>query len=277
VPNTRQRRETARRRLERQVQRRQEAAAARRRRNLITAAAFGVVLVIGAVVLLVTQLGGDDPAPAAAEPTPTASASAAPGNCTYTKGQQAATKDVGVPPNGTVPATGTVTVDVVTNQGPMTFTLDRSKAPCAVNNFTYLAGKKYFDDTPCHRLTTGANFGVLQCGDPGGTGAGGPGYDFADEVTPDLKYTEGTLAMANSGPDTNGSQFFIVYKDIESLPADYTVLGRVTEGLDLIKKVAEAGTVPDPAASGDPAAAASGDGAPKTEVKIKSLTMSAAS
>ena len=171
MPNTRQRRETARRRLERQIQRRQAASVARRRRNLVAAAALSVVAVLGAVVLLVTQLGGDDdPAPVASQPTATASAPAAAGECTYTKGSEKATKDVGLPPNGKAPTTGKVNVEVVTNQGPMTFTLDRAKAPCTVNNFTYLAGKKYFDDTPCHRLTTGANFGVLQCGDPGGTG-----------------------------------------------------------------------------------------------------------
>ena len=263
MPNTRQRRDTARRRLERQIQRRQEAAAARRRRNLITAAAFGVVLVIGAVVLLVTQLGGDDPAPAASEPTPTASASAAAGDCTYTKGQEAATKDVGLPPNGKVPTTGTVTVDVATSQGPMTFTLDRSKAPCTVNNFTYLAGKKYFDGTPCHRLTTGANFGVLQCGDPGGTGGGGPGYAFADEVSPDLKYTKGTLAMANAGANTNGSQFFIVYKDTQLQP-NYTVFGTVTKGLNVVEKVAAGGS--DNSNGQD-------DGKPKVPVKLTTVAV----
>lgn len=272
MPNTRQRRETARRRLERQIQRRQAASAARRRRNLVTAAAFSVVLVLGAVILLVTQLGGDDPAPVASEPTPVASEptptasatseAAVAGECTYTKSEEAATKDAGVPPNGKVPTTGTVTVDVVTNQGLMTFTLDRAKAPCAVNNFAYLAGKKYFDDTPCHRLTTGANFGVLQCGDPGGTGAGGPGYSFGDEVTPDLKYTKGTLAMANAGPDTNGSQFFVVYKDTELQP-NYTVFGTVTKGLDVVEKVAAGGS--DNSNQQD-------DGKPKIPVKLTTVS-----
>ena len=264
MPTTKQRRETARRRLERQIQRRQEAATARRRRNLITAAAFGVVLVLGAVFLLVTQLGDDNGDPAAAQPTPSASASAsaAAGNCTYPKGSQKATKDVGVPPNGTVPTTGTATVQVVTTQGPMTFTLDRSKAPCTVNSFTYLVGKKYYDGTPCHRLTTGAKFGVLQCGDPGGTGAGGPGYTFADETTPDLKYTKGVLAMANSGADTNGSQFFIVYKDTQLQP-NYTVFGTVTKGLDVVEKVAKGGS---DNSNGE------GDGKPKTAITLRTLT-----
>jgi peptidyl-prolyl cis-trans isomerase B (cyclophilin B) len=262
VPTTKQRRDNARRRLERQIQRRQEAAAARRRRNLITAAAFGVVLVVGAVFLLVTQLGGNDSStPAAAAPTPSASASttAAKGDCTYTKGGGAAAKDAGQPANGKVATTGTVNIDVATTQGDMSFALDRAKAPCTVNSFAYLAGKKYFDNTPCHRLTTGANFGVLQCGDPGGTGSGGPGYAFADEVTPDLKYTKGVLAMANSGPNTNGSQFFIVYKDTQLAP-NYTVFGTVTKGLDVVEKVAKGG-------------APNNDGKPKTPISLTTVAV----
>ena len=259
MPTTKQRRETARRRLERQIQRRQEAAHARRRRNLITAAAFGVILVVGAVFLLVTQLGGNDPAPAAA-PTPSASATtAAKGDCTYTKGSEAATKNVGQPPNGKVATTGTATVDVVTTQGPMTFSLDRTKAPCTVNNFLYLAGKKYFDGTPCHRVTTGANFGVLQCGDPGGTGSGSPGYTFADELDPSGKYTKGVLAMANSGPNTNGSQFFIVYRDTQ-LDPNYTIFGTVTKGIEVAEKVAKAG------------AQTGADGKPKLPITLTTVT-----
>jgi peptidyl-prolyl cis-trans isomerase B (cyclophilin B) len=261
LPTTKQRRETARRRLERQIQRRQEAAAARRRRNLVTAAAFGVVLVVGAVFLLVTQLGGDETTPAA-QPTPTPSTSAAaPGECTYTKGQEKATKDVGIPPNGKVPTAGTVTVNVTTSRGPMTFALDRAKAPCAVNSFSYLASKKFYDGTPCHRVTTGANFGVLQCGDPGGTGGGGPGYSYADEITPDLKYTKGVLAMANSGANTNGSQFFIVYKDTQLQPK-YTVLGTVSKGLSVAEAVAKGGS---DNANGD------GDGKPKLPISITKM------
>ena len=267
MPTTKQRRETARRRLERQIQRRQQAALARRRRNLVTAAAFGVILVVGAVFLLVTQLGDDATTPAA-QPTPTPSASAAAaGDCTYTKGQQKATRDVGIPPNGKVPTDGTVTVAVSTNRGPLTFSLDRAKAPCAVNSFSYLASKKYFDGTPCHRLTTGAQFGVLQCGDPGGTGGGGPGYTFADETTPDLKYTKGVLAMANSGADTNGSQFFIVYKDTKLQP-NYTVFGTVTKGLPVVEAIAKGGSNN---------ANGAGDGKPKLPVSITKMQVAASS
>ncbi len=261
MPTTKQRRETARRRLERQIQRRQEAAAARKRRNLVMAAGLGVVVVIAAVVLVVTQVGGNDSTTAAA-PTPSASPSAstaATGDCTYTKGGSP-TKNVGQPPNGKVTTSGTVTVDVATTRGNMTFALDRAKAPCTVNSFTYLAGKKYFDNTPCHRLTTAANFGVLQCGDPGGSGSGGPGYSFGDELDKNGKYTKGVLAMANSGPNTNGSQFFIVYKDTQLAP-NYTIFGTVTKGLDVVENVAKGGT-----SSGD-------DGKPKTPISLKTVTV----
>jgi len=265
VPTSKQRRENARRRLERQIHRRQEAAVKRRRRNTIGGAVFGVLLVVGGVVALVATLGNDDETTPAAQPTPTASASATPaaakGDCTYTKGEEKATKDVGVPPNGKVPTTGTTTVNVTTNQGPLTFTLDRAKAPCAANNFAFLASKKFYDDTPCHRVTTGEQFGVLQCGDPGGTGTGGPGYAFADEVTPDLKYTKGVLAMANSGPNTNGSQFFIVYRDTQLQP-NYTVFGTVTKGLPVVDKVAKGGS---DNSNGE------GDGKPKTPVTITKM------
>jgi peptidyl-prolyl cis-trans isomerase B (cyclophilin B) len=262
VPTTKQRRENARRRLERQIQRRQEAAHARRRRNLITAAAFGVILVVGAVFLLVTKLDDNNSTPAAAAPTPSASAStaAAKGDCTYSKGTEAATKNVGQPPNGKVTTTGKATVNVVTTQGPMTFSLDRTKAPCTVNSFLYLAGKKYFDNTPCHRLTTGATFGVLQCGDPGGSGSGGPGYTFGDELDANGKYTRGVLAMANGGANTNGSQFFIVYKPTQ-LDPNYTIFGTVTKGIEVVDKVAKGG-----AATGD-------DGKPKTPISVTSMTV----
>jgi peptidyl-prolyl cis-trans isomerase B (cyclophilin B) len=261
VPTTKQRRENARRRLERQIQRRQEAAAARKRRNLVMAAGLGVVVVIAAVVLVVTQVGGNDSTTAAApSPSASASTSAVSGDCTYTKGTEAATKSAGQPPNAKVATTGTATVDVVTTQGNMTFSLDRAKAPCTVNSFLFLAGKKYFDNTPCHRVTTGASFGVLQCGDPGGTGGGSPGYTFKDELDPNGKYTTGVLAMANSGPNTNGSQFFVVYKDTQLAP-NYTIFGKVTKGLDVVDKVAKGG-----AQTGQ-------DGKPKIPISLKTLTV----
>ncbi len=149
--------------------------------------------------------------------------------------------------------------------------MDTAHAPCAAASFTYLAGKKFFDNSKCHRMVTTSIY-VLQCGDPSATGRGGPTYRFNEENLPTNKrpaYPEGVVALAKTQqPGTSGSQFFIVYKDSD-LPADYTILGHITEGLDIIKKVADAGVVPDPESQNP------GDGAPKTEVKILSLTMSA--
>jgi peptidyl-prolyl cis-trans isomerase B (cyclophilin B) len=137
-----------------------------------------------------------------------------------------------------------------------------SKATCTVNSFVYLASKDYFNNTPCHRLTTKGIF-VLQCGDPTGTGTGGPGYSFADENLTGATYPAATLAMANSGPNTNGSQFFLVYQNTTLSPA-YTPFGTIVSGLNIIQQVAKAGTTN----SNGP-----GDGAPKEKVQIESVTI----
>jgi peptidyl-prolyl cis-trans isomerase B (cyclophilin B) len=169
------------------------------------------------------------------------------------------TKDVGAPP----PTGGTqTTMTITTNLGVITVRLDPTGAPCTVASFAYLAGRKYFAGTSCHRLVTQGIY-VLQCGDPSGTGQGGPGYEFGDENLSATSgtYPAGTVAMANAGPDTNGSQFFIVYRD-SPLQPKYTPFGTVTGGLDLVRSVAAAGT-------GD----GSGDGHPKVPVAIQSLTV----
>ncbi|GAB3857394.1 peptidylprolyl isomerase [Dactylosporangium cerinum] len=266
---------------------RAERSASRRRRNTtIAATAGGLVVLLGVAWLVVVMTKGDDKT----EPSAASSASAAPTSCTWLPLVDPSAspapeipkevKDVGTPPTSGEPRTGSQTMTMDTSVGTIKIKVDTANAPCAAASFTYLASKKFFDGSKCHRLVTQSIY-VLQCGDPSGTSLGGPTYRYAEENLPTGRrpaYTEGMVAIAKTqNPASSGSQFFIVYKDIESLSADYTVLGRVTEGLDLVKKVAEAGTVPDPAASGDPAAAASGDGAPKTEVKINSLTMSAAS
>lgn len=159
----------------------------------------------------------------------------------------------------------TMIAELKTNRGTITIELDGAKAPCTVASFRHLAGLKYFDGTPCHRLTT-VGLHVLQCGDPSGTGMGGPTYKFADENLPHgavPPYPRGTVAMANAGPDTNGSQFFINYKDNRIDPY-YAVIGRVTSGLDVVDKVANAG-----AEAGNGA----GDGAPKLSITIESFTV----
>lgn len=128
-----------------------------------------------------------------------------------------------------------------TNLGTIVIAMD-PKAPITDASMASLANDGYFNGTSCHRLTTEGIF-VLQCGDPTGTGTGGPGYQIPDENLPPTEpnnYPAGTVAMANAGPNTNGSQFFIVYADT-SLPAAYTVWGKVTEGLDIVEQVAAAG------------------------------------
>src|SRR5690349_14400785 len=231
------------RKAQRQAERAAERARQRRMLGITIAAIVSVVVVIVGVVLIAANTGGNE-TPAAGD-TPTSQPSeAAPGNkpvsiptalaaplkrptalpaevdCTYTKGGPAA-KKVNAPADGKVKASGTTDVTLKTTVGDLGLTLDSALAPCTVNSFVSLVNQKYFDNTICHRLTVGEGLQVLQCGDPSASGSGGPGYSFKDEVFPELKYGRGTLAMANSGPNTNGSQFFIVYGDGSGLdPAD---------------------------------------------------------
>jgi cyclophilin family peptidyl-prolyl cis-trans isomerase len=124
---------------------------------------------------------------------------------------------------------------VTTNRGEVVINLLQDDAPLTVNNFVFLAEQGFYSDVPFHRVISGF---MIQTGDPTGTGAGGPGYRFEDEqVTRD--YTPGTVAMANAGPNTNGSQFFIVHGDLRGqLPPNYTIFGEVTEGMDVVDAIA---------------------------------------
>lgn len=156
---------------------------------------------------------------------------------------------------------GEVSATIATSAGDLALTLDADRTPCTVNSFVSLAGQGYFDGTDCHRVT---DWGVLQCGDPSGTGSGGPGYSFADELDGTETYPAGTLAMANGGPDTNGSQFFILYADTGLTP-DYTVFGSVDEAtVQLVADVAADGAV-------DNAGNAVPDGSPATQVTINGV------
>jgi peptidyl-prolyl cis-trans isomerase B (cyclophilin B) len=271
----------------RKAKRQAERAAERRRqrRNLaITITAIAAVVVVVAGVFVVVG-NGDDSSPAASNPTslpagdenkpksiPTALAAplkrptALPAevNCSYKKSTEPASKKVNPPADGKTKASGISKVDLNTSIGDLQLTLDSALAPCTVKNFVSLVSQKYYDNTTCHRLTVGEGLQVLQCGDPTGTGSGGPGYSFADEVYPTLKYGRGVLAMANSGPNTNGSQFFIVYGDASGLGPQYTAFGTIDEaGLKLIDKVAQAGVVPQNGPT---------DGSPVTPVSIKTAT-----
>lgn len=159
---------------------------------------------------------------------------------------------------------------LTTNLGSVAITLDPKDAPCTVNSFVSLAKQGYFDKTPCHRLVTTGIY-VLQCGDPSGTGSGGPGYQFNDELLPAAQpkscdassgtciYPAGTVAMANAGPNTNGSQFFLVYKD-SPLAYNYTIFGQMSaEGLKTVQAIADKGSNNSNGA---------GDGAPNESVTI---------
>ena len=173
-------------------------------------------------------------------PTPTTTPSAADA-CQYLPSGQAA-KPVDLPPTADVLQTGTVTFTMHLTAGDVAMTFDRAKAPCAVNSFASLVLQTYFDNTDCHRLVQGF---VLQCGDPTATGTGGPGYSFADELTGSETYSRGTVAMANAGPNTNGSQFFIVLAD-SNLPPSYDVLGSVSpESMTVIDAIAAKGYDPN--------------------------------
>lgn len=127
-------------------------------------------------------------------------------------------------------------VRITTNKGDIVVQLYPDTAPVAASNFVTLATKGYYDGVIFHRVIEGF---MIQGGDPTGTGRGGPGYQFADELDDARTYTRGTLAMANSGPDTNGSQFFIMHKDYP-LPHNYTIFGFVTEGMDVVDAIATA-------------------------------------
>ena len=184
--------------------------------------------------------------------------------CTYPEGGQAA-KEVDPPP-GTPVTKKPKTVLITTNRGILKAELNADQTPCTVNSFLSLADQGYFDDTTCHRLHVQDYF-VLQCGDPTGTGQGGPGYSFPDEISGQETYTAGTLAMANGGPDTNGSQFFIVFKD-SAFPPSYTVFGHLNAaGVKLVQDIAKEG-IGQP--SNNPQLGP-GDGTPKNPVVIESV------
>lgn len=189
--------------------------------------------------------------------------------CEYPEAGEAS-RDAGTPPTENIPTTGTLNVTLATNQGEIGMELDRTTAPCTVNAIEHLVDNGYYDDTVCHRLTTSGIF-VLQCGDPSGAGSGGPGFQFANEYPTDelegeatspVIYPRGSIAMANAGADTNGSQFFLNYED-SPLPPVYTYFGQISdEGLETLDAIAEAGVTGD-----------GGDGAPAEEVIIESASV----
>ena len=238
--------------------------------KLRLAMAVGAMLAAGAV--------GATPAAAAHHPDPTAPTT---GPCAYTPTpDDPAVRPVSLPrdPRRT-PDRGTVEVLLRTDLGPIPLELDRAQAPCTVQSFVHLTRQRFYDRTVCHRLTTYPTLLVLQCGDPSGTGSGGPGYRYADELPTGLPpaptdptgerkvYARGVLAMANAGPDTNGSQFFLVYGN-SALRPNYTTFGSVSRtGLRTLDRVAAGGVTPT---AEDPAPL---DGPPALRTEIRKASV----
>ncbi len=212
-----------------------------RRRQRLVAGGLGLFLVLALVGgLSIVFLGNEEPTRARSTPpadTPSPTEDSGPGSkCEY----KSETGPVGPsgplpPPEFGIDVNKDIRADVTTSMGAFTVEFFPKEAPCAVNSFVYLAERKFFDGLTFHRIVK--DF-VIQGGDPAGTGEGGPGYSFNDELDNDLKYEIGTLAMANSGPNTNGSQFFVIAgQQGTMLPKQYTIFGRVIEGLDVVKRI----------------------------------------
>ncbi|MFC4495025.1 peptidylprolyl isomerase [Streptomyces ovatisporus] len=247
--------------------RQQERRAARRRRarlRNIALAVVGVLVVAAAAAYAAT--GGlnrdkkDDTADKQAKPSPSPSKSYDP--CEKPSKGEPNGKKWKKEPELAVDRTAKYAMKLATTCGDISFEMDAEKTPRTVNSFKFLADEKFFDHTECHRLVD-QSIHVLQCGDPTATGKSGPGYTLPDEnlKDPRLKggtYPAGTVAMANryspqtkEGRDTGGSQFFLVFED-STLPPDYTPFGKITGGMDVLKKVAKAGSTPDPKTQNTP-------------------------
>ncbi|MBF9068657.1 peptidylprolyl isomerase [Streptacidiphilus fuscans] len=250
--------------LERQTKARAERIAKARRHTAIIGGAVVAVaaVAVGAVALWPsgsTKSSSDTASAASAKASPSAS----------TTGYTIPAKKDGswkTEPPMTIDTSATYTAKIQLGQGEVDLKLDAAAAPHTVNSFVFLAGQHFFDGVYCHRLTTNGIY-VLQCGDPTGTGSGGPGYQFKDEnlSDPAVKggtYPAGTVAMANSGANTNGSQFFLVYKDSQ-LPANYTPFGTITGGLNVLNSIA---------AKGSDNSNGAGDGKPLQPVIMNSVT-----
>ncbi|MFC3501872.1 peptidylprolyl isomerase [Micromonospora krabiensis] len=262
-------RKLARAKLDRQMARR--AARVRRRRQI--QAGIGAALVLALIVVgSAWALGAFDSDPkqnTAADEVCLWTPQDATGNTNL--------KDVGTPATTGLPTEGTRAMTVTTNQGaPITASLDLASAPCAAASIAHLASRSFYDNTKCHEITAE---GALRCGDPSGTGLGGPTYSFFDENVPTVPepapsaspapgqppaYPKGTVAMIANPPGANGSQFLLFFKDFNPAKPVYPIIGKVTGGLDVLEKIGALPTVDN------------GNGAkvkPKTDVVVQSLTV----
>jgi peptidyl-prolyl cis-trans isomerase B (cyclophilin B) len=262
-------RKLARAKLDRQLARR--AARERRRRRVLAGvgSSAAVLLIVAGVAWIGGAFDSDD----STDPT-------AQNICAWTP--QSATsnthlKEVGTPPTKDIPTSGTQTMTVTTNQGtPIVVALDNTLSPCGAADLSFLASKKFYDNTDCHEITT---YGALHCGDPSGTGMGGPTYTVYGEnvpSTPDPSaspgtagpkaphYPKGTVALIGNPPGANGSQFLIFFKDYSPPTPEYSIVGAVTGGLDTLEKIGKIPT--DANSSGDKVK-------PKQKITITSLTV----
>ena len=276
-------RERQRRRARERYERQQEQRLLRRRK---IRQRFGIGLVVVLILGLAAGLALAFAGGPASKPTAKSSATASPSasnsaaavaepahHCTYTVTNQSSKPSL---PPATPDYKAAYKATMNTSVGKIQINLLNSKATCAVNSFAHLAAVNFWNSTQCHRLSTDGGLYMLQCGDPTASGkkelscssptlgSGGPGYRFADENLTGATYKAGTVAMANSGPNTNGSQFFLVYKNT-SLPANYTPFGTITSGLDILQNVAKAGT--------SCTFQQAGGGVPKEKVIIHSVTI----
>lgn len=275
VNKEQRRRQLAREKLVRQQQRRVQTRSKHRRRNTWIAGIAVVVVAAGSAAWASTGLAsGGSKSSAAASAAPT-TAAAKPNPCAAPAPGTAGTKQWKTEPAMSIDTHKAYTLHLATTCGEIDLSLDAAKAPHTVNSFAFLAGEGYFDHTKCHRLTTSGIY-VLQCGDPKGTGEGGPGYTIPDENLTALgkadakgvvTYPAGTVAMANTGaPHSGGSQFFLVYKNSPLAPS-YTPFGTIdAAGMKVLAKIAKAGE-----------ATGTGDGAPNAHVVINKATMTSSS
>jgi len=280
-------RERARRRARERHETHRQIRQERYRRNRRRAGiGIAVLCVLGLVVgLSIAFIGGGTPK-AAAKPKATASTSATASataatvsepahHCTYTSTSTGSKPSL---PTSSPDYTATYTASINTNLGPIKIDLLNSKATCTVNSFVHLAETNFFNNTQCWRVDDSDGIYMLQCGDPTSgakdklscssstLGSGGPGYEFDDENLKGATYNAGTVAMANGGPNTNGSQFFLVFKNSSALGPDYTPFGTITSGLDILQNVAKGGTSCNLSAD-------IGGGVPKKKVIIDSVTI----
>jgi peptidyl-prolyl cis-trans isomerase B (cyclophilin B) len=267
---------------ERRIQRQAERARRARKLSviaiivvLVLAVGGGVAVIAGAFKSSKSSAAASPPSPSAtsaapsasstasATPSPSSTAALVDGKCVYTPSGTAARK-VSLPP--AKPDTrATYVATMATNRGNIVIDLLNSQAPCTVNSFVSLSSQGFYNKTPCPRLSSSSGLYILQCGDPTGTTSGGPGYEFASENLTGATYPAGTLAMANSGtPDSNGSQFFLVFQNTSISPL-YTPFGRIVSGLNILQNVGKRGF--------GPPLNSAGGGAPKEKVEIDSVTI----